>query len=127
MSVRGKIYILPPEGGIMRVSQALIDPLIHGEIGWPDYAGRRLQVVEVVIEYRDRKAIRMIRAVGSHWIFDSYGMISKHLQMQAMLSLENAFANEKRETRVTFDGWNVGLNVLNEIYSDLHLRPIEQH
>jgi hypothetical protein len=73
-------YLFPDEGEPRRLSQRLVNGLIHGDDAVVEYANTRQRVLSVYIETEESRLIEIYRVEGSIWSFDEDGCIRGGLQ-----------------------------------------------
>jgi hypothetical protein len=92
MGIAIRHYLFPEEGEPRRLSQHLVNGLIHGQDAIIEYANTRQRVLSLYIETEQGRPIRIYRADGSIWTFDAEGRIRAALQESLREMMNAAFS-----------------------------------
>ena len=71
LSVR---FYLFADDGLQRISQRLMQRLAHGKDALPEYAGTKQKAVDVLVEMKAGKPVKIVRADGCFLTFDENGL-----------------------------------------------------
>jgi hypothetical protein len=78
MTVSIRFYIFADDG-LQRISQRVMDGLVHGSDAMPQFAGTKQKVANVIVELEEGKPARITRADGNFLHFDAAGKVHESL------------------------------------------------
>lgn len=131
MGITSRAYIVS-ENGIKRVPRDVLQGLITGQDALPEYAGTTQRAICVILDNEDGKALRIVEAQGSYWVFDDVGHIDDHLREVGGAAMSFAFMNDTRDGKVVSlapsisrhefrkeHRWEVTKDILDSIAADI--------
>ena len=80
MAISIRYYLFPEASEPLRLSQRLVEGLVHGKDAMPQYAGTRQKAMSVVVRNEAGETVQIDDATGSIWTFDEDGEIRGGLQ-----------------------------------------------
>jgi hypothetical protein len=99
MTISIRCYIFA-ETGLQRISQRVMEGLIHGYDAMPQFAGTKQKVANVIVELEEGKPARITRADGSFLHFDAAGKIHKSLVNSGFEAMETRSKRIKSKSKV---------------------------
>jgi hypothetical protein len=97
MTISIRFYIFA-EDGLQRISQRVMEGLVHGSDAMPQFADTKQKAANVVVELEDGKPARITRVDGTFLHFDAAGKVHKSFASSGFEAMEtfDAFARSKR-------------------------------
>jgi hypothetical protein len=94
MTVSVRFYIFS-DGGLQRISQRVMEGLVHGYDAMPQFASTKQKVANVIVELEEGKPARITRADGSFLHFDAAGKVHESLANSGFEAMETFDALER--------------------------------
>jgi hypothetical protein len=89
MSLTLRHFLVPNDSEPLRLSQRLVEGLVHGNDAMPQYANSRQKVMAVLLSNLDGKPVGIDSTYGTIWTFDGGGEISAGLR-EVMADMVNS-------------------------------------
>jgi hypothetical protein len=96
MTVSIRFYIFADDG-LQRISQRVMEGLVHGSDAMPQFAGTKQKVANVIVEVEEGKPARITRADGNFLHFDAAGKVHKSLINSGFEAMDTFDALERSE------------------------------
>lgn len=132
MGLSSREYLLEEDGRLRRVPRRVVEGMTSGDDAMPEFAGKTLRAITVILENEGGKPTRIIDAQGSYWAFDDEGKIDGSIQAAVADLMGFAFAKGDRSSKVVsltpeikrrdFNSrhrWDVTKEVLDAISADI--------
>ncbi len=99
MSISLRFYLFT-EAGMQRISQRVMDGLCHGEDAMPQFAETKQKIAAAVVEFDNRKPLRILDLSGSYLEFDQQGRVLEGYLAQSVFEAMETFDALERSKRV---------------------------